>query len=1304
MVSESLFKTHLEPVMGTSQHDMGWLRLTAANGLGIPYTGIADLDVEVGGVLVKNRGVVITRQAPTTVDGQEVHGLLGSNILQHVPEYKQLLGDSHYTGFARLTGRDSVLVPAYSECTLAVTGPSFGQDALFEPLASPLPGNLLAKRGLVDTKGPMFVQVMNLGSADVWLKPRTRLGTLTRAAEEENLLKVQVTSSGITASVNEVTGTSSPASLPEGLDLSTIAGHPSEARAKEVFSEYRDVLEAGEEEPSKSSSVKHHINMDGGHVPRLPYRMVPPSMFEEFVQHLRQLLAKKIIRKSSSQYASPVVLVRKKSGGLRMCVDFRLLNRHVIRDAYPLPRIEESMDALKGARVFSTMDLQSAYYQVEVAEEDKEKTAFCTPVGLFEFNRMPFGLSNAPATYQRLMQQVFQEELFREVLVYLDDLLLYSRTVEEHIDQLEKVFGKLRREGLRLELSKCKFFQERVHYLGHEVSKDFIATEEDKLRAVREWPVPTTTRDVRSFLGFCSYYRRYVKGFAQIAKPLHDLVALCESGGLCKKAKRKSQPVTEEWKRDNSYQVAFSMLKDALTSAPVLGFADFSIPFVLETDASNEGLGAVLSQVQDGRSRVIAYASRGLRGAERNMENYSSKKLELLALKWAITEKFRDYLHCAHFTVYTDNNPLTHIMTQKRLPALEQRWVNALAGYNFTIKYRPGKHNANADGLSRRPQIPVTSDEVSSYMASVLGCTALSLPLQKTILEAEPLLEAVHQAVPQPEVELPSTLPGYTVDGIAQLQQADPGISAVLRFHQQGRRPSAEERQALSKEAKEWLNIAKNVALQNGLAYQATFGPAGDHRLQLLTPPELQEHVLDSLHGGVGHQGAERTELLIRERFLWPGLRTSVQDWIARCKRCTLAKMPYKPLRTKMESILATRPLEVVCLDFDKLERACGKEDVLVMTDVYSKFTVAVATKDQTAKTTAKAFIQEWLSKYGTPARIHSDRGPNFESQLIQELCQYYGIKKSRTTAYHPQGNGVVERFNRTMHDLLRSLPPEKKRRWPEFLNDVVYSYNVTPHASTSLSPFYVMFGRHPRLPVDLMLPTARSDGEAPGGQDSWMALHQQRLQEAYKTVSRRLGQAADKRKKIFDRKARDASLEVGTKVYLRNHPAGRNKIQDAFKDKIYRIVQRHGDQNVYLIEPADGFGLPKTVGRAELKICEHPPPAVQTPPRRLHAHRRGPVASARASKSPSSSEFEVVVMSRAQSVTSGSDTEAEQLHAPRRIPSTSSSDDEVPLRRSNRARAGRHPNLHHEPRSCIHREGVSCSLCRVRFRESVFW
>ena len=371
------------------------------------------------------------------------------------------------------------------------------------------------------------------------------------------------------------------------------------------------------------------------------------------------------------------------------------------------------------------------------------------------------------------------------------------------------------------------------------------------------------------------------------------------------------------------------MLKDALTSAPVLGFADFSIPFVLETDASDEGLGAVLSQVQDGRSRVISDASRGFLGAERNMENYSNKKLEILALKWAVTEKFRDYLHRAHFTVYTDKNPLTHIMTRKRLSALEQRWVNALAGYNFTIKYRPGKHNTNADGLSRRPQIPVTSDEVSSYMASVLGCTPLSLPLQKTILEAEPLLELDQQAVPRPEVELPSTLPGYTVAGIAQLQQGDPGIFAMLRFHQQGRCPSVQEGQALPKEAKKWLSIAKYVALQNGMAYQATIGQAGEQRLQLLTPPELQECVLDSLHEGEGHQGAEHSGLLISEWFLWPGLRTSVQDWIARCRRCALAKM----------------------------ERACGKEDILVITDVYSKFTVAVATKDQTAKTTAKAFI-----------------------------------------------------------------------------------------------------------------------------------------------------------------------------------------------------------------------------------------------------------------------------------------------------------------------------------------------------------
>ena len=340
--------------------------------------------------------------------------------------------------------------------------------------------------------------------------------------------------------------------------------------------------------------------------------------------------------------------------------------------------------------------------------------------------------------------------------------------------------------------------------------------------------------------------------------------------------------------------------------------------------------------------------------------------------------------------------------------------------------------------------------------------------------------------------------------------------------------------------------------------------------------------MLRGLHDDAGHQGGERTEALIRQRFYWPGIRASVTECLGHCKRCTVAKMPYKTVRTPMQSILATRPLEVVCLDYTKLEKAGAKEDVLVITDVFTKMTVAVATRDQTAQTTAKALIEAWFQRFGAPARLHSDQGANFESRVIRHFCKQYGIRKSRTTPYHLQGNAQTERFNRTLHDLLRTLSTEKKYRWPEHLQNVVHCYNVTPHATTGYSPFYLMYGGHAKLPIDLLFGIDDETESEP-----WEDLHQQRLQEAYEIVNRRLQQAAAVRKEIFDRKARDLPIPVGTEVYLRNHPAGRNKIKDAFRDRIDRVVRRHGDQHIYTVEPADGFGPSRTVGRAEMKICE---------------------------------------------------------------------------------------------------------------------
>ena len=1273
MVEQRFFDKHLRTPYARGAGS--WLEITAANGLSVPYEGLIETDICIGGITAQHSGVIVVRRAPTVVGGREVPGLLGTNVLRHFPEFQSIVNTPR--GFARVASRQAVLVPANSRCTVAISRPPMNSgNFVIEPLTTPLPGNLIVQTSVIQVPGPCAVTICNPSMKDVWLRPKTRVGCMTSGIIENGNIQVDVHGDNLHVSLSEpqVRG-DGPV---EGLDLSGLDGHPLQSRVDQLFRQYRNVFAGSSDVPGKSEVVQHRIPLDGGHVPAQPYRRVAWAQMEELRQHLRQLLAKDIIRPSCSPYSSPVVLVRKKSGELRMCVDYRGLNARTVKDAYPLPRIDESLDALGGAAIFSTMDLQSAYYQVEIAEEDKAKTAFTTPIGLFEFNRMAFGLCNAPATYQRLMQDMFREDIFNVLLVYLDDILVYSKTVEEHIERLELVFSKLRQQGLKLELRKCSFFQKKVRFLGHEISEDGIATDPDKVNAVINWPVPTTTKDVRSFLGFCSYYRRFVKGFTQIARPLQQLLTECEPGPL--RRRRKTVSVEMHWREDADLQLAFDKLKMALTTAPVLGYADYTQPFVLETDASNDGLGAVLSQVQDGRTKVIAYASRGLR-------------------KWAVTDKLHDYLHGAHFIVFTDNNPLTHVMTQKKLPALEQRWVNALASFDFEIRYRSGKSNANADGLSRRPHVTDEAETVSSCMASTLHCTAIPTPLRCAILN-----DVQHADTAQSmTIDVACTLPGYRTKAIASMQLDDVGISAVLKFHALQRRPTHRERQDMPKASLTWLQELRNVTTRGGLAYRSTRDATGIHGLQLLIPECLQSEVLRGLHDDAGHQGGERTEALVRERFYWPGIRLSVQDWLAKCKRCTLAKMPYKTVRTPMESILATRPLEVVCMDYTKLERACGKEDVLVITDVFTKMTVAVATKDQTAQTTAKALVKEWFCKFGAPARLHSDQGASFEGRVIKHLCSLYGIKKSRTTPYHPQGNAQTERFNRTLHDMLRSLPEDKKRRWPDYLQEVVYAYNVTPHASTGHSPFYLMFGRHAKLPIDLLFDVSEHDasGDAPPP-ESWVTLHQQRLQEAYLLANKRMQQAATARKAIFDRKAQELPVPVGTQIYLRNHPAGRNKIQDAFKGREYRVIRRHGDHNVYTVEQADGFGAPRTVGRAEMKICErHSLRESSPPPReRRREQRVTPAAPAmRRYDSSSSSEDGLLVEECIRSASSHSPLPSPAASSEDRIVQNSSSDSSEPIpRRSGRQNAGLHHNVNRLPRSALSHS------CKVRRPESVYW
>ena len=409
------------------------------------------------------------------------------------------------------------------------------------------------------------------------------------------------------------------------IDLSGLENWPEKLQheAKEMLKRNAKVFSKDDMDMGRTNLVKHHIKLTDPVPFKEAYRRIPPQMYDEVKTHLQEMLDLGGIRPSNSPWASAIVLVRKKDGRLRFCIDLRKLNNRTVKDAYSLPRIESILDSLGGAQIFSTLDLKAGYWQVEMAEECKAYTAFtCGPLEFYECDTMPFGATNAPATFQRLMHDCLGELNVNWCIVYLDDIIIFSDTKEEHLKRLEAVFQKLCAAGLKLKPSKCFFFREEIEYLGHVVSGKGISTNPKKIEAVSKWPTPKTVYDVRSFLGFVGYYRRFIKNFSRITKPIREVIT-----GLENQSKRTAKKTYIEW--TDAANTAFEHLKAMCVSTPILAYPDYQLPFTLHTDSSTDGLGAVLYQKQDGKLRVVAYASRSVSKAE---SNYPAHKLEFLEM------------------------------------------------------------------------------------------------------------------------------------------------------------------------------------------------------------------------------------------------------------------------------------------------------------------------------------------------------------------------------------------------------------------------------------------------------------------------------------------------------------------------------------------------------------------------------------------------------------------------------------------------------------------------------------------------
>ncbi len=790
--------------------------------------------------------------------------------------------------------------------------------------------------------------------------------------------------------------------------------------------QYRDVAtvfskkEADKLPPHRLTDCKIVLEKDAS----LHYGPIYPLTEEEsevLKEYLKENLEKGFIRESESPAGYPVLFQKKKDGSLRLCVDYKKLNAVTIRNSYPLPLISDIIEKVKGAKYFTKLDLRSAYNLIRIREGDEYKTAFRTKYGHYEYLVMPFGLKNAPATFQSYINSVLRPFLEKSVILYLDDILVYSKDLEDHQNQVHTILKTLLENNLYAKLEKCEFDKPEVEFLGHILSGEGVATDPKKIKSIEEWPRPENVKDIQKFLGLCNYYRRFVKNFAKIAKPLHNLT-------------RKNTKFN--W--NNNCEESFQELKKRLTTSPILMHPDTSKPFIVECDASNYAIGAILSQKDDEEKlHPVAYYSRSLHDAELN---YTITDKELLAIKDAFATWRHLLLGAKHkVTVYTDHRNLIYTLGGKIGNQRQHRWHLFFQEYNFELIYRQGKLNGKPDSLSRRPDYAKGKNEEE----------------QEYILDSKNI-----KGIPS-FIGVMSDL----LDRIKEETKNDATADDIrLYFH-----PNNANQGYFYKPFRKMnkFKIKDGLILYNNLIY---------------IPEKLRLEILTKYHEkpAAGHLGIKRTLELIIRNFWWPKVKDDVTKYINSCESCARNKVSrhrkygfLQPLETP------ERPWKSIEIDFlCGLPPSKGYTVLMVVVDRFSKMIHLIPFKQiPDAKQTAKAFVNNIFKLHGLPNDIYTDRGTQFTSSFWQELMGLLGVVTNIATTDHHETVGQVERSNSFIEQYLRAYSRAYYHDdWVDWIHFAEFAYNNSLNESTNETPFFINYGFHPPMDENYLIPEADSN------------------------------------------------------------------------------------------------------------------------------------------------------------------------------------------------------------------------------------